>query len=102
MELERLAIPEVALLRPKIFGDSRGFFLESWHRRKFAELGLDLDFVQDNHSRSERHILRGMHYQVRHAQGKLVRVAPAKEPAEDGDPQQIEARRIRGVGGRVG
>ena len=74
MEIERLAIPDVMLLRPKLFGDHRGFFLESWNRRKFAALGLDFDFVQDNHSRSARHILRGLHYQVRQTQGKLVRV----------------------------
>jgi dTDP-4-dehydrorhamnose 3,5-epimerase len=74
VEAERLAIPDVVLLRPKVFGDHRGFFLESWNRRGFARIGLDFDFVQDNHSRSARHILRGLHYQVRQAQGKLVRV----------------------------
>ena len=74
MEFERLAIPDVVLLRPKVFGDQRGFFLESWNRRRFADSGLDFDFVQDNHSRSARHILRGLHYQVRQPQGKLVRV----------------------------
>lgn len=74
MEVERLEIPEVLLLRPKVFGDARGFFLESWNRQKFAALGLDVDFVQDNHSRSGRDILRGLHYQVQNTQGKLVRV----------------------------
>lgn len=74
MEVERLAIPDVLLLKPKLFGDSRGFFIETWNRRKFADLGMGHEFVQDNHSRSTRHILRGMHYQVRHTQGKLVRV----------------------------
>jgi dTDP-4-dehydrorhamnose 3,5-epimerase len=74
LEIERLAIPDVLLLRPKVFGDHRGFFLESWNRKSFAEAGLDVDFVQDNHSRSTRHTLRGLHYQVEHAQGKLVRV----------------------------
>jgi dTDP-4-dehydrorhamnose 3,5-epimerase len=74
LEIERLAIPDVILLRPKVFGDHRGFFLESWNRKNFAEMGLDLDFVQDNHSRSARDILRGMHYQLKHTQGKLVRV----------------------------
>ena len=74
MEVERLAIPDVVLLRPKVFGDNRGFFLESWNRRGFARIGLDFDFVQDNHSRSARHILRGLHYQVHQPQGKLVRV----------------------------
>jgi dTDP-4-dehydrorhamnose 3,5-epimerase len=74
LEIERLVIPEVVLLRPKVFGDQRGFFLESWNRKVFADAGLDLDFVQDNHSRSGRHTLRGLHYQMQHTQGKLVRV----------------------------
>lgn len=67
-------IPEVLLLEPQVFGDARGFFLETWNARKFAELGLDWQFVQDNHSRSGQGILRGMHYQIQHPQGKLVRV----------------------------
>lgn len=74
MEIERLTIPDVVLLRPKVFGDQRGFFLESWNRKVFADAGLGLDFVQDNHSRSVRHTLRGLHYQMQHTQGKLVRV----------------------------
>jgi dTDP-4-dehydrorhamnose 3,5-epimerase len=74
LEIERLAIPDVLLLRPKVFGDQRGFFLESWNRQRFATLGVDRDFVQDNHSRSARHTLRGLHYQLRKTQGKLVRV----------------------------
>jgi dTDP-4-dehydrorhamnose 3,5-epimerase len=57
-----------------VFGDARGFFFESWNRRAFAAAGLDVDFVQDNHSRSHRGVLRGLHYQIEHAQGKLVRV----------------------------
>ena len=69
------AIPEVMVLEPKVFGDARGFFFESFNRRSFKELtGADADFVQDNHSRSARHVLRGLHYQIRQAQGKLVRV----------------------------
>ena len=68
------AIPEVLLLEPRIFGDERGYFYESWNRRRLAELGIDVDFVQDNHSRSQRNVLRGLHYQIEHAQGKLVRV----------------------------
>lgn len=67
------AISEVLLLEPKVFGDSRGFFYESWNRKTFAALGLDLDFVQDNHSRSQRGVLRGLHYQIQQPQGKLVR-----------------------------
>lgn len=74
VEFERLSIPDVVLVRPQVFGDARGFFLESWERRKFAAAGLAVDFVQDNHSRSVRHTLRGLHYQVVHPQGKLVRV----------------------------
>jgi dTDP-4-dehydrorhamnose 3,5-epimerase len=74
MEFEPTAIPEVVLIRPRVFGDARGFFMESWERRKFAAAGLDLTFVQDNHSHSRRHILRGLHYQIKQPQGKLVRV----------------------------
>jgi dTDP-4-dehydrorhamnose 3,5-epimerase len=74
LEIQRLAIPDVVLLRPKLFGDHRGFFLESWNRKSFAAAGLDLDFVQDNHSRSARNTLRGLHYQLEQTQGKLVRV----------------------------
>jgi dTDP-4-dehydrorhamnose 3,5-epimerase len=73
MEVEPLAIPDVLLLRPRVFGDHRGFFLESWNRRAFAEAGIPTDFVQDNHSRSGRDTLRGLHYQVQNTQGKLVR-----------------------------
>lgn len=68
------AIPDVLLLEPKVFGDERGFFFESYNRRTLAELGLNAEFVQDNHSRSARGVLRGLHYQFRHPQGKLVRV----------------------------
>ena len=67
--------PEVLLLRPKVFGDARGFFFESYNRMTFAELGIDAGFVQDNHSRSAKGVLRGLHYQIRQPQGKLVRVA---------------------------
>jgi dTDP-4-dehydrorhamnose 3,5-epimerase len=67
-------IPDVLLIEPRVFEDARGFFLESWNRRAFAETGIDADFVQDNHPRSHRGVLRGLHYQVQHAQGKLVRV----------------------------
>ncbi len=66
-------IHDAWLLKPKVFGDARGFFLESWNREIFREIGLDLDFVQDNHSRSSKHVLRGLHYQAGDAaQGKLV------------------------------
>ena len=75
MHTIRLAIPELILLRPKVFGDHRGSFFESFNSRNFRdETGLDVEFVQDNHSYSRAHVLRGLHYQVSHAQGKLVRV----------------------------
>lgn len=67
-------IPEVVVIEPQLFGDSRGFFMETWHARKFAAAGLDLTFVQDNHSKSSQGTLRGLHYQVEQSQGKLVRV----------------------------
>ncbi len=69
------ALPEVLILEPKVFGDARGFFYESFNAREFAEAtGLDVAFVQDNHSKSARGVLRGLHYQIQHPQGKLVRV----------------------------
>jgi dTDP-4-dehydrorhamnose 3,5-epimerase len=69
------AIPEVLILEPKVFGDARGFFYESFNARDFAQAtGLDVNFVQDNHSKSAKGVLRGLHYQIQHAQGKLVRV----------------------------
>lgn len=67
-------IPDVILIEPDVFGDTRGFFMESWHAQKFADAGIPANFVQDNHSRSGQGILRGLHYQVCHPQGKLVRV----------------------------
>lgn len=66
--------PDVVLLKPDVFGDSRGFFLESWNEKDFRELGISAQFVQDNHSRSTAGVLRGLHYQIEQAQGKLVRV----------------------------
>ena len=75
MKIIPTAIPDVVLLEPKVFGDERGFFLESWNKRTFAELGIEAEFVQDNHSKSQKNVLRGLHYQIEHAQGKLVRVA---------------------------
>lgn len=69
------AIPEVLVLTPKVFGDARGFFFESFNARDFAKAtGLDVEFVQDNHSKSSQGVLRGLHYQIQHPQGKLVRV----------------------------
>ena len=68
------ALPGVKLIEPKLFGDDRGFFMESWNAQTFADNGLDLHFVQDNHSRSAQGVLRGLHYQLQNPQGKLVRV----------------------------
>ncbi|HUW29247.1 MAG TPA: dTDP-4-dehydrorhamnose 3,5-epimerase [Sulfuriferula sp.] len=67
-------IPDVLVLEPKVFGDERGFFYESYNRRVMTEAGISDDFVQDNHSRSARGVLRGLHYQIQNTQGKLVRV----------------------------
>lgn len=74
MQFEPTEIPDVLLIRPRVFGDTRGYFLESWEERKFAAGGINARFVQDNHSRSARHTLRGLHYQMPYTQGKLVRV----------------------------
>lgn len=75
MKVIPTAIPDLLIIEPKVFGDERGFFFESFNRRKFVELtGCDADFVQDNHSRSAKNVLRGLHYQIQHPQGKLVRV----------------------------
>jgi dTDP-4-dehydrorhamnose 3,5-epimerase len=73
MQITPTALPDVLLIEPRVFGDDRGFFFESWNRRAFAAAGIDVDFVQDNHSRSGRGVLRGLHYQIEHSQGKLVR-----------------------------
>lgn len=75
MEVESTELAGVFILQPKTFGDDRGFFMESYNRRVFAQaVGEDVDFVQDNHSHSRRGVLRGLHYQLKQPQGKLVRV----------------------------
>jgi len=75
MKVTPTAIPEVLVLEPQVFGDDRGFFFESFNARRFEQLtGLAVNFVQQNHSRSARNVLRGLHYQIRQPQGKLVRV----------------------------
>jgi dTDP-4-dehydrorhamnose 3,5-epimerase len=74
MEFVPTAISEVVLVKPRVFGDSRGYFFESWEARKFARGGLELSFCQDNENRSARNVLRGLHYQLTRPQGKLVRV----------------------------
>ena len=75
MNVISTAISDVLIIEPKVFGDDRGFFFESFNSRQFAELiGRNVDFVQDNHSRSAKNVLRGLHYQIQQPQGKLVRV----------------------------
>lgn len=74
MNYIKTAIPEVVLIEPKVFGDHRGFFMETWQEREFRENVADVSFVQDNHSKSSQGILRGLHYQIQNPQGKLVRV----------------------------
>ena len=78
MNIIPTSIPDVLIIEPDVFGDERGFFMESWHQQKFADAGLTMHFVQDNHSRSTQGILRGLHYQTKHTQGKLVRVTQGK------------------------
>lgn len=68
-------LPGVLIIEPRVFGDPRGFFLETWNRQTFADAGLPTDFAQDNHSRSCKGVLRGLHYQLENPQGKLVRVS---------------------------
>lgn len=75
MELVPTRFPEVVVIKPRVFGDSRGYFLETWQATKFAAAGIGTQFVQDNHSHSARWTLRGLHYQIEQPQGKLVRVA---------------------------
>jgi len=76
MKVTPTAIPEVLIIEPKVFGDARGFFYESFNQKIFDEaVGRDVKFVQDNHSRSTKGVLRGLHYQIQQPQGKLVRVA---------------------------
>ncbi len=74
MKVEPTAIPDVLRLRPEVFEDDRGFFMETYRRSAYRQAGIEADFVQDNHAGSRRGVLRGLHYQIRHAQGKLVRV----------------------------
>ncbi len=75
MNVIETTLPGVLILEPRVFGDERGFFMETWNAAAFAEAGLDLAFVQDNHSRSQKGVLRGLHFQNPCPQGKLVRVA---------------------------
>jgi len=74
VRVEHASIPDVLVLEPEVFGDARGFFMETWNARTFESLGIKAQFVQDNHSSSSQNVLRGLHYQIRQPQGKLVRV----------------------------
>lgn len=74
MKFSPTGIPDVVLIEPRVFGDSRGFFMETWQQKEFAAAGIQAEFVQDNHSMSTRGTLRGLHYQIQQPQGKLIRV----------------------------
>lgn len=74
MNIIETVLPGALIIEPGVFGDERGFFMETWNAKAFAEAGLDLTFVQDNHSRSQKGVLRGLHFQNPGPQGKLVRV----------------------------
>lgn len=78
MKVVETRLPEVKLIEPTVHGDERGFFMETWNARAFAEAGIEAGFVQDNHSRSARGVLRGLHYQLVRPQGKLVRVVAGR------------------------
>jgi dTDP-4-dehydrorhamnose 3,5-epimerase len=78
MKVQSTQIPGVLIVDPTVFGDDRGFFLESFNEREMRNIGIDAHFVQDNHSRSQRNVLRGLHYQISQPQGKLVRVISGK------------------------
>ncbi|MEG2092452.1 dTDP-4-dehydrorhamnose 3,5-epimerase [Cetobacterium sp.] len=70
----KTGIKDLIVIEPTVFGDNRGFFMESYSKKDFSEIGLDMEFVQDNHSKSKKGVLRGLHFQTQHVQGKLVRV----------------------------
>jgi len=79
MEVIQTEIPDVKIVQPKVYGDDRGFFLETFEQKRYQEmLGINLNFVQDNHSRSQKDVLRGLHFQTKNPQGKLVRVVRGK------------------------
>lgn len=78
MKIVETDLPDVRIIEPDVYGDDRGFFMETWNAHDFARCGIDADFVQDNHSRSARNVLRGLHYQLTRPQGKLVRVVSGR------------------------
>jgi len=95
------SLPDVLLIEPTVFEDARGFFFESYNRKAFADAGIDADFVQDNHSRSRHGVLRGLHYQIEHAQGKLVRVVAGEVHDVAVDLRRSSPRFGRHVGVRL-
>jgi len=95
------SLPDVLLIEPTVFEDARGFFFESYNRKAFADAGIDADFVQDNHSRSHHGVLRGLHYQIEHAQGKLVRVVAGEVHDVAVDLRRSSPRFGRHVGVRL-
>lgn len=99
MKIEQTKLPGVVVITPDRYDDDRGFFLESWNARRFAEHGITENFVQDNHSRSEAGVLRGLHFQHRNPQGKLVRVVRGRvfDVAVDIDPNSPTFRQWHGV-----
>jgi dTDP-4-dehydrorhamnose 3,5-epimerase len=100
MRIIETKLAGVLILEPQVFGDDRGFFLESYNRRRYAQIpGLDVDFVQDNHSHSKQNVLRGLHLQRRNPQGKLVRVVSGRvwDVAVDIDPASPTFRQWEGV-----
>lgn len=88
MKIIETELPGVLIIEPQVFRDERGFFLESFHAERYREAGIDMAFVQDNHSRSRKGVLRGLHFQRRHPQGKLVRASRGSifDVAADIDP----------------
>jgi dTDP-4-dehydrorhamnose 3,5-epimerase len=99
MKIIETKLAGVLILEPQVFGDDRGFFLESYNRRRYSQMGLDVEFVQDNHSRSKKNVLRGLHLQKHNPQGKLVRVATGHvwDVAVDVDPTSPTFRQWEGV-----
>lgn len=99
MNVIETELPGVLIIEPKVFGDERGFFLESFQRQRYRDAGIDYEFVQDNHSRSGRNVLRGLHYQIERPQGKLVRVTRGEvyDVAVDINPESRTYGRYVGV-----
>ena len=89
MKITETRIPDVKLIEPKVFGDERGFFMETWNDQTFREAGIAETFVQDNHSRSVKNTLRGLHYQIKQPQGKLVRSRKYPYPARQNHDRAV-------------